>query len=114
MIGVRERPFGDAPCFYGTEALPSRSPAESDGASRRRTMCGMKPDRKAARSRIKAMPTKAELALALERSTLTPDQREAVFLVFGCGETRVKVASDMGVSLSFVNKAIASAYDKLG
>lgn len=40
-------------------------------------MCRMKPARKAARSRIKDIPTKAELALALERSTLTPDQREA-------------------------------------
>lgn len=74
----------------------------------------MKPHRKAARSRIRAMRTKAELAAALERTTLSPAQREAVFLVFGCGMTRVKAAQEMGASLSFVNKAISSAYDKLG
>lgn len=60
------------------------------------------------------MRTKAELSAVLDASTLSPAQRRAVFLVYGCGQTRVRVASDMGVSLSFVNKAIANAYDKLG
>lgn len=74
----------------------------------------MRPARKAAKLRISAIRTKAELSAVLDASTLSPAQREAVFRVFGCGETRVGAAREMGVSVSFVNKAIACAYDKLG
>lgn len=60
------------------------------------------------------MRTKAELQAVLDASTLSPVQRRAVFLVYGCGKTRVAAAREMGVSVSLVNKAIANAYDKLG
>lgn len=74
----------------------------------------MERQRKAARSRISSIRTKAELEAVLDASTLSPAQRRAVFLVFGCRMSRVAVAREMGVSLSFVNKAVACAYDKIG
>lgn len=74
----------------------------------------MEKHRRYARIRIRSMGTKAELASALEQTTLDPRQKQAVFLVFGCGLTRVKAAQEVGRSLSWVNKAISRAYDKLG
>lgn len=74
----------------------------------------MRPDRKGARDALKAIPTKAELAARLDASTLTDQQRQAVWLVYGEGMTRVKAASTMNASMSFVNKAIAASYDKIG
>ena len=50
----------------------------------------MRPERKGARDALKAIPTKAELAARLEASTLTDQQRQAVWLVYGEGMTRVK------------------------
>ncbi len=74
----------------------------------------MRPERNGARDALKAIPTKAELAARLEASTLTDQQRQAVWLVYGEGMTRVKAAAVMSASLSSVNKAIASSWDKLG
>ena len=74
----------------------------------------MRPERKGARDVLKAIPTKAELAARLEASTLTDQQRQAVWLVYGEGMTRVKAAAAMSASLSAVNKARASSWDKLG
>ena len=55
----------------------------------------MRPERKGARDALKAIPTKAELAARLEASTLTDQQRQAVWLVYGEGMTRVKAAAVM-------------------
>ena len=74
----------------------------------------MRPERKGARDALKAIPTKAELAARLDASTLTDQQRQAVWLVYGEGMTRVKAASTMSASLAAVNKAIAASWDKLG
>lgn len=49
----------------------------------------MRPERKGARDALKAIPTKAELAARLEASTLTDQQRQAVWLVYGEGVPRV-------------------------
>ena len=70
--------------------------------------------RKDIRARLKAVPTKCELSAMLDASTLSDAQREAVFLVYGMGRTRVRASFEMGVSLSCLNKLIASSYDKLG
>lgn len=67
-----------------------------------------------ARRRLKQIATKAELAARLERTTMPPVQRDAVYLVYGCGYSRVQAAMELHVSTSYVNKAIAAAYDKLG
>lgn len=63
--------------------------------------------RKDIRARLKAVPTKCELSAMLDASTLSDAQREAVFLVYGMGRTRVRASLDMGVSLSCLNKLIA-------
>lgn len=52
----------------------------------------MRPERKGARDALKAIPTKAELAARLEASTLTDQHRQAVWLVYGEGMTRVRAA----------------------
>ena len=74
----------------------------------------MDASRKDIRARLKAVPTKAQLSAMLDASTLSEAQREAIVLVYGMGRTRVRASLDMGVSLSCLNKLIASSYDKLG
>ena len=41
-----------------------------------------------ARRRLKQIATKAELVAKLERTTMPPAQRDAVYLVYGCGYSR--------------------------
>lgn len=79
-----------------------------------RIIAFMDASRKDIRARLKAVPTKAQLSAMLDASTLSDAQREAVFLVYGMGRTRVRASLEMGVSLSCLNKLIASSYDKLG
>ena len=79
-----------------------------------RIIASMDALRKDIRARLKAVPTKSELSAMLDASTLSDAQREAVFLVYGMGRTRVRASLEMGVSLSCLNKLIASSYDKLG
>lgn len=74
----------------------------------------MRDNRKQARLRLAATKTKAELAEMLDATTLTPSQKQAVYLVYGCGMTRTQAARKMGRSLSCIHKAIAQSYDKLG
>lgn len=74
----------------------------------------MRPERKGARDALKAIPTKTALAAMLDEATLTDQQRQAVWLVYGEGMTRVKAAATMSASLAAVNKAIAASWDKLG
>lgn len=47
-----------------------------------------------ARRRLKQIATKAELAAKLERTTMPPAQRDAVYLVYGCGYSRVQAAME--------------------
>ena len=47
-----------------------------------------------ARRRLKQIATKAELAAKLERTTMPPAQRDAVYLVYGCGYSRGQAAME--------------------
>lgn len=73
----------------------------------------MKPDRKAARERVKNIKTRADLEEYLDLLNLTDEEREIALLLFGKGYSRTRIAMETGYSHDQVKRKIARIYDRM-
>lgn len=73
----------------------------------------MRPDRKAARDRVKSIQTRADLDAYLELLNLTDDERNIARMMFGNGWTRAKIAMETGYSEHQVKRKMQRIYDRM-
>lgn len=73
----------------------------------------MNPKRKAARDRLLAVKTKAELVAILEEINITDEEREMAIMVLSRGWSYTKIALELNCSKRHVARKMEHVYTKL-
>lgn len=73
----------------------------------------MKPEHKALRDRMRAIPTHDELQRELSRYTLSDAERAVATLSFGHRRSRAAIAEETGYSVHTVRRLMEGVYNRL-
>lgn len=73
----------------------------------------MNPKRKAARDRLFAIKTKAELVELIESLNITDEEREIALMVLSRGWSYTKISLETGYSVRHIARKMEKVYSKL-